>query len=124
MSLTMTQPSIRPFRSATMAPESLTSSIAMASAVSRNAPDSGSSLPRYSSNAAAMVAAIAGASAAVAPRRTRVSLMVGFLSRLARHEGKRNGLPDHRSEEADAGDRRGDLRRRPRPTARQPDLPG
>src|ERR1700760_4694806 len=107
-----------------MAPEPFWRCVAMLSAVSAKAPDSGASLPRYCSKAAAMVAAIAGASAAVAPRRTRVSLMVAFLSRLARDERKRNGLPDHRSAQAYARDRRGDPRRRPRPAARQPAIPG
>src|SRR4029450_1064525 len=78
----MTQPRMRPFRSARMAPHSCASSAAMPSAVSRKAPDSGSSLPRYCPTAAAMVAAMAAASAAVAARRTRVSLMVAFSRRL------------------------------------------
>src|ERR671910_947401 len=78
----MTQPRMRPFRSARMAPHSCASSVAMPSAVSPKAPDSGSSRPRYCSKAAAMVAAMAAASAAVAARRTRVSLMVAFSRRL------------------------------------------
>src|SRR5476649_2535475 len=55
----------------------------MLSAVSRNAPDSGTSLPLYCANAAAMVAARTGASAARAARKTRVSLMRSFSRRLA-----------------------------------------
>src|SRR3990167_8009420 len=104
----MTQPSISPFRSATMAPAPFFSSAAMASAVSPKAPDSGTSLPRYCAKAAAMVAAIAGASAIVAGRRAGVSLIGFFSRRLAQKaRGNADGPADDRSAQAYARHRRG-----------------
>src|SRR3954453_2882339 len=71
----------------------------MLSAVSAKAPDSGTSLPRYCSKAAAIVAAMAVASASVPARRTRVSLMLFFsrtLAQKARKKANAHG-PDHLS---------------------------
>src|SRR5580692_8601587 len=90
----MTQPTIAPFCWAIRAPVPVASSFAMPSTVLSNAPDSGTSLPRYSSKAAAIVAATAMASKAVAVRRTRVSLMQTFSRRLAQNRGNANGVGD------------------------------
>src|SRR5437660_7739185 len=78
----MTQPTTRPFRSAMVALAPLRSSVAMPLVVSRKAPDSGFSWPRYCSKAAAIVAATSLASLTIAARTTTMSLMTVFSRRL------------------------------------------